>query len=356
MYSRDLCTHFCVYTYILKALSDQLNVHKYIMKLDINNITQDLIEAIDKVDQEMQAIGLPSQYPIEFKIQMCHLSLWFVNVTVNLLVTLIFRMEPNAPILKKITVTLGKNIMHIMLITVQLSFTVWVGHIGMKFRQLNQLLEEMIETFEHSVPKRFLEINDRQIQNRRPPNIHAVEGSVETITKAKNCHLDLIKIARRINKFYGMQLLLTTLIWLLTIVTLLYILNFCIWQTRFKVHLFYEIGPVILWLMLTILRIIYLHSMCMQTSNEAGKTGFLLCRLYSSSTSVQFRSEVQHFTTQVLTDPLVFNVCGLVDIDLILQLVGSIFTYLIVIIQLAGPELLNTKCGRRFSVKYTHDD
>ncbi|XP_076647105.1 putative gustatory receptor 28b [Halictus rubicundus] len=303
--------------------------------------TQDLIEAIDRIDQKMQSIGLPSQYPIQYKHQIYHLSWWLAHVTVILVITWNIQIEPNAPIEDKIILTIAGNLIPIIITFVQLSFTLWVGYIRMNFRQLNHLLEEMIETTDHSGPKPFLAIRNSQVQKRRHLNAHAHDGNVETIAKVKKYHLDLIKIARRINKFYGMQLLLTTLIWLLTIVKLLYMFNLCIWQPLSTADIIYETCPLIIWLMINMSRMIHLHSNCMQTSNEAGKAGFLLCRLYNSSTSIQFRSEIQQFTHQVLENPLVLTVCGLVDIDrtFLSSVVGSIFAYLIVIVQLLRPQV-----------------
>ncbi|XP_076293124.1 uncharacterized protein LOC143215153 [Lasioglossum baleicum] len=311
--------------------------------------TQDLIEAVDQIDQKMQSIGLPSQYPIQYKHQMYYIGCWLAHVTMSWIVTLIFRINPNAPIVDRIILTIGLNHIQTILTVVQLSFTLWIGHIRMKFTQLNHLLEEMIEMTDQSGPKQFLEVHNSQVQKRRRQDVHAVKGNVDTITKAKNYHLELIAITRRLNKFYGMQLLLTTLNWLLTTVTLLYMFNFCIWQPLSRAETFEELGAVIIWIILNMLRMIHLYSNCVQTSNEAGKAGFLLCRLYNSSTSIEFRAEVQNFTHQVQENPLVLNVCGLVDIDRtfltsdIFQVMGSIFAYLLVIVQLAFTPVNNRR-------------
>ncbi|XP_076381439.1 uncharacterized protein LOC143260295 [Megalopta genalis] len=259
---------------------------------------QDIIDVVEKIDDEMETIGLRKQHWAQIK--------------------------PTAPTKQKILISLGSSLPHNITMAVQLSFIIWVRYIGVKFRQVNKLLEAMIEALDLPKPRRFLgEADDRLIERETRNDLR---GNVQKIMIAKKCHLDLVWAAKRVNKFYGFQLVLVTLVELMLLIIPLFMLNFMIWNHLPKEDVLFDGFPALIVIFVIWMRIVHLHGNCIHTTNEAKAAGFLLCRLYDSSTTTKFRAEVQNFTQQVLQTPLVFS------------LAGSIFAYLFVIVQLASTQ------------------
>ncbi|XP_076647224.1 uncharacterized protein LOC143355893 [Halictus rubicundus] len=293
----------------------------------------DMITVLEEIDQKMDTIGLPKQHWSQCKYQMFIFCEWLVYILVHVTVEWKFSFTPFIPVFDKILLSLSLNAVPILTMTTYLSFSIWIRYIQTKLSQLNYLMEEMIDS---SGPKRFLQITDCQIKRGRCMNVRLVKGNVQIIMKAKECHLELVRIARRVNKYFGMNLLSSLTTSITIIIAMLYTINFSIWYSLSGDDLLVDTFPLVIWILMNTTAMIHLYWYCMHTSNEAGKAGYLLCRLYDSSTSMEFRIEVQRFTQQVQQNPLVFNVCGLVDIDdtFLTSTVGWVFTYIVVILQL----------------------
>ncbi|KAL2746788.1 putative gustatory receptor 28b [Vespula maculifrons] len=68
------------------------------------------------------------------------------------------------------------------------------------------------------------------------------------------------------------------------------------------------------------------------------KTGDIVCELYEPSTSKEFRAEIRDFTLQLIQNPLTFTTCGFFYLDhtLIRNVIGSVTTYLVILIQVGN--------------------
>ncbi|XP_078034225.1 uncharacterized protein LOC144468543 [Augochlora pura] len=292
---------------------------------------REILNAVEKIDNQMETIGLRRQLWAQFKSQMFYLCMWLCQFFIYTMITYFLRMRPNAPFEHKILLSVAVHVVQHLIVPTELSF---VAHV----RQLNELLEEMIETLDRPLSERLIEESDGRLIQRRSKN--DLRGNVEIIMKARKYHLELIELARRTNKFYGLKLLLVALSALVSIMIVLYKFNCFIWYPMAKTELSREAVSMAMYAVLISMWIVFLHGNCIYTTNEAKAAGFLLCRLYDSSTSTKFRAEVQNFTQQVLRNPLMFSVLGLVDFNrsFLPSLAGSIFAYLFVIVQLASTQ------------------
>ncbi|XP_046830798.1 putative gustatory receptor 28b [Vespa crabro] len=74
------------------------------------------------------------------------------------------------------------------------------------------------------------------------------------------------------------------------------------------------------------------------SSLYATKTGDIICELYEPSTSKEFRAEIRDFTLQLIQNPLTFTTCGFFYLDhtLIRNVISSVTTYLIILIQVGN--------------------
>ncbi|KAF7413827.1 hypothetical protein HZH68_002316 [Vespula germanica] len=73
-------------------------------------------------------------------------------------------------------------------------------------------------------------------------------------------------------------------------------------------------------------------------SLHATDTGDILCELYEPSTSNEFRTEIRDFTIQFIQNPLTLTCCGIFDLDytLLRSVIGTIITYLVILIQIGN--------------------
>ncbi|XP_033336319.2 uncharacterized protein LOC117226266 [Megalopta genalis] len=327
------CTCIVVLVLIVATKFGDENVH-------------DLIETIENVDEQMATIGLPKQYSSQYKYQMINFVLLLVYVFLYVTITWISDFKPNISIQAHVFLSVSLNLVSILSLMGHLSFCVWIRYVRTKLYQLNCLLAEMIDVLDAPKSERLREmIGGCPI--RRRSGRHELRGNVQIIAKVKKYHLDWIKIARRVNRFYGIHVLASTSISFMTILYVLFILNCLLLRQSSADASLLEICSGLTVLSLDCVRVIHLHSKCRKTSDEARKTGYLLCLLYDSSTGEKFRAEVQNFTQQVLENPLVFTICGLVDFDrsFLANLFGSICTYVFVILQLRTQNMI----GRRLS-------
>ncbi|XP_047371098.1 gustatory receptor 68a-like [Vespa velutina] len=84
----------------------------------------------------------------------------------------------------------------------------------------------------------------------------------------------------------------------------------------------------------------------------AMNTGDILYELYEPSTSRKFRDEIRNFMFQLIQNRLKFTACGFYDVDhtFIYGIIGSITTYLVILIQIGGePNVFNISIMKNIS-------
>ncbi|XP_078034226.1 uncharacterized protein LOC144468544 [Augochlora pura] len=312
-----------------------------VTKFDKENI-HDLIKTIQNVDDQMAAIGLPKQYSSQYKHQIINFFYLVMYQLICFTLTWKTYFVWDVPLLAHIFLSIAINWVPMLILIGHLSFCVWIRYVHTKLSQLNCLLAEMIDVLDTPKSERLREIINGCPVGGRCGRLE-LRGNVGIIAKVKKYHLDWIKIARRVNSFYGIHILASTSFSFLTILYSLYVLNCLLLRQSNEDASLSTISANLTGLLIDTVRMIHLHCKCRKTSNEARKTGYLLCLLYDSSTSEKFRDEVQNFTQQVLENPLVFTICGFVDLDrsFLANLFGSVCTYVFIILQLRTQNLFD---------------
>ncbi|KAF7407536.1 hypothetical protein HZH66_002073 [Vespula vulgaris] len=193
------------------------------------------------------------------------------------------------------------------------------------FRQLNTVLQNMLTTTIGSPQhKRVLRIKDNWEDDSSLSTIYRTYKTNENLIKLKRIkqiYLELIKCARIINEAYGLQILLSMSSSLINITILLYSLYANILITNISKYI------------LIFLILLYVAN-----------TGDILYELYEPSTSKKFRDEICDILYQLVQNRLKFTACGFYDIGhtFIYTTIGSITTYLIILIQIGGePNTFN---------------
>ncbi|XP_076172496.1 putative gustatory receptor 28a isoform X2 [Ptiloglossa arizonensis] len=302
-----------------------------------------VITLVEACDQRMEEMGMPKRYRTLYKLQLYMFGILAFIVSVTMVISYWWQLSFTAPLAVKLFLGFTLTLPVVLIGISNVSFLFWVRYTGMKFRQLNGLLRSMLSTTpEASMHKRVMKlIRDLDRKKFRNECIRATNANANTMRAVKQIHLELIKISRTMNDVYGIQILLTMFTSLLLITCLLYVAYRTIWLPLPTDRFLEEMGPLVIWLLIHMSKIFIINSECTKTSAEAADTGDLICELYEPSTTKEFRAEIRHFTLQMIQNPLVFTACGFFDIDhtLIQGVVGTITTYLVILIQVGDMKV-----------------
>nr|KAF7434360.1 hypothetical protein H0235_002551 [Vespula pensylvanica] len=193
------------------------------------------------------------------------------------------------------------------------------------FRQLNTVLQSMLTTTIGSPQhKRVLRMKDNWEDDSSLSTIYRTYKTNENLIKLKRIkqiYLELIKCARIINKAYGLQILLSMSSSLINITILLYSLYANILITNISVNWIQEFLAHFYCIFFLIFRI------------------FLICNICETT-----MTEICDIMYQLVQNRLKFTACGFYDIGhtFIYTTIGSITTYLIILIQIGGePNTFN---------------
>ncbi|XP_047344288.1 uncharacterized protein LOC124946910 [Vespa velutina] len=191
-------------------------------------------------------------------------------------------------------------------------------YIKSKFGELNAVLQSMVTTtIDSPQHKRVLRMEDNWEDDSSLSTVYRMYKMNENLVKLKRIkqiYLELIKCARIINEAYGLQILVSTFSYIVFITTVLYHLyvismtnNYDNWINQLYVHLF--------WIFCFSVMIFAKTNICETTITE-----------------------IRDFMFQLIHNHLNFTACGFYDLNhtFIYGMVGSITTYLVILIQVGG--------------------
>ncbi|KAI4489538.1 hypothetical protein M0802_011073 [Mischocyttarus mexicanus] len=240
-----------------------------------------------------------------------------------------------------------------------------IRYIKIKFSQLNVVLKRMLTTT-INLPqhKRVLQIwNNEKNNDLGESVIHGTNKSDKNIIKLKQIreiHLELIKCAKNINNAYGLHILMSISTGFILIVAVCYNAYNFVKASNYTQHPF-QMYAFSYWIFHNGFKIFVISYVCSSAATEfhkdslyeiiilpsffflhATNTGDILCELYEPSTSKEFRKEIHNFTLQLIQNQLSFTACGFFDLDnkLIYCIIGSVTTYLVILIQIGGVPYL----------------
>ncbi|KAI4489495.1 hypothetical protein M0802_011030 [Mischocyttarus mexicanus] len=238
----------------------------------------------------------------------------------------------------------------VLLLITELTFTFWIRFIKLEFSQLNELLKSMLTTtIDSPQHKRIILMRNNRQNDSASADIHLTYKSNEDvikIKKAKKVHMELIKCAKNINSAYGLHILLSVSTSTILITILSYNLYNNLITETYKPS---AIISLIYWILFYVMKVIVISHLCATTVAElyinsiyfilhASNIGDIICDLYIPTTSKEFRAEISEFTVQLIQNPLSFTSCGFFHVDhsLIRNLIGSVTTYLVILIQVGN--------------------
>ncbi|XP_076287746.1 putative gustatory receptor 28b [Lasioglossum baleicum] len=300
------------------------------------------IALLDGSDNRMENMGMSMHRRLHYKQQLKLVAACILIGVVFVIMSFNCQLVQTAPLRLKLSLGCAMNLPTFLILSADVSFLFWVNYVRTKFHQLNNLLRAMLPATDSASEKGISKmIQDVEEKSLGKEGVHVVNGNANTMRAVKQIHLQLVKIARIINDFFGVQLLLT----MSTVFVFLTILLFFAYRTIFSGYFNNEFHSHFTQLLINILfylsKLFTLSHVCNRTSSEASDTGELICQLYEPSTSKEFRAEIRDFSMQMIQNPLVFTACGFFYLDhsFIHGVVGTISTYLVILIQVSQIDL-----------------
>ncbi|XP_011630312.1 putative gustatory receptor 28b [Pogonomyrmex barbatus] len=258
----------------------------------------------------------------------------------------------------RIVIMLAVNYPVALLYVSDVSFLHWVRYATLRFEQLNNLLQRMLTTTPDSPQhKRVLKMKDewnKTFTASATQQDRKTKENTDTMRAVKQVHLELIKSTRSTNEAYGIQILLSMTISFVFITSLLYYAYSIFWLPLDKEVFRREMIPVVGWILFYSSKVLVINHMCAVASIEAANTGDIICELYEPSTSKEFRAEIRDFTLQLIQNPLIFTACGFFNLDhtFIHGVIGSVTTYLVILIQVGDLPTGKTSNSTDYIIKY----
>ncbi|XP_033231712.1 gustatory and pheromone receptor 32a-like [Belonocnema kinseyi] len=299
------------------------------------------IQSIGMVDESLQKIGITKDYDKTFWKEIggtLGSLLIIVGVTIVNAYTSILK---NAPFHVKIVLVVSAHYPIFLMFVADIMFLSIVRCMMRKFARLNALLKSMSSTTPLS--PQYMKLLYHRSGLLKPTIVNGFSKKTNDDTHlmkaAKQVHLDLVKISRSVNETFGLLVLLSMALASVFITGLLYYSYTVIYLTT---NPGIDTRPGLIsaccWLFFYVIKILIVNHMCDRTSAEALRTGNIICELHEPMTNKEFRSEIREFLLQLIQNPLKFTAYDFVTLDytFIQGVVGSITTYLVILIQLGG--------------------
>ncbi|XP_020709176.2 putative gustatory receptor 28b isoform X2 [Athalia rosae] len=238
----------------------------------------------------------------------------------------------------------------LIMLLLDLNFYTLTSYLEHKFRYLNESLLEFVGTrntnpqgqLQIVMPEIFLPASTaNKLKNMAVRNVARYYRNL--LDETRQAHLELSKFARKVNATFGIQNLVSMGVSFAMITGLLYNSYFSFHyhsQSSLRnVTYFDAISPI--WLAIYIFKIWRINSSCGRVSREALKTGQVIYEILTLTLDNDLQMEIRKFSLQMLQNPTRFDACGLftLDFSLIQGMVGSITTYLVILIQMSTADM-----------------
>ncbi|XP_017764048.1 PREDICTED: putative gustatory receptor 28a [Eufriesea mexicana] len=298
------------------------------------------IALVESCDRKIEEIGLPRSYKTMMKYQIRGILLGATTILVFCMTVYIWRFKKSTPFSVKLYLNFIGHLPVVITWLCNFSFCFWIRYFRMKFQQLNEVLRSMVmatpDSPQHQrVLKMKYDFQNNGFRSSKSNRVYENKENTTVMRSVKKMHLEMIKIVRIVNNIYGVQILLLMISSVISITILFYLLYRITWMELTVDSYLQEVIPLTCWIFFYIMLILYINHVCAKTIIEAASIGDTICELYEPSTSTEFRAEIQDFTLQLIQNPLLFTACGFFNLDhaFIQGIVGTITTYLIIIIQ-----------------------
>ncbi|XP_018046054.1 PREDICTED: uncharacterized protein LOC108685670 [Atta colombica] len=295
------------------------------------------IMRIAMCEKSLEQMGLEKNYRKLYRNQLIALIFVAVIFIVFIVVNYDGMFVEGTPLHVKIIITFAFNYPVGLLYVSDVSFLHWVSYAKIRFTQLNNLLRLMLTTTPDSPQhKRVLKMKDEWDKSfvASTQEDSKSKNNTDTMRAVKQVHLELIKSTRCTNDAFGIQILFSMTVSFVFITSLLYYAYKIFWQdivSREKSQK--EIIPVISWILFYSSKVLIINHMCAMAS-------------------------IRDFTLQLIQNPLTFTACGFFNLDhtFIHGVIGSVTTYLVILIQVGDLPTGNDKPPNTTIQPYTFDE
>ncbi|XP_058790795.1 gustatory receptor for sugar taste 43a-like [Phymastichus coffea] len=272
--------------------------------------------------------------------------------------------------------------MYMVIVALQMQYAIILMNLGERFSRLNSTIEcltktnDIIDYFRkdmglaargsrHEVWRPFVGPSDSRNRQRRFSRaaVKPSEGTIdaradstprdraavfagamcgsgsasEAIEQLIAVHEILCDSIIRVNKAYGVILLLCTLSCLIHLVITLYFLYAEINSSTRRSYVFIrQIG----WIIFHIYKMMLFVQPPYMVTYKAQVTGSLVSKALASEWDPQVRKQLERFALQLLHRPVKFNACGLFCLNrgLLTSMTGAVTTYLVILVQFQNSD------------------
>ncbi|XP_011873868.1 PREDICTED: putative gustatory receptor 28b, partial [Vollenhovia emeryi] len=190
---------------------------------------------------------------------------------------------------------------------VDIIFTVLLRHIGSRLDEINNCIMQLSETENYGPRykgKRCLVVN----------SVGSVESRKHILWTVMHLHLELCRVARNINGFFGIQITLQMLSYFVILIGM-FNLHYNAILKPIKIYDDDTALKILLstntWFIIYLMKLISLNHICESVSAKAQKTKDVIHKLINRLCFAEIREEMSQFASQIILRPLKFSGLGM---------------------------------------------
>ncbi|XP_046490073.1 putative gustatory receptor 28a [Neodiprion pinetum] len=349
----------------IAATNYRLNAHIHTIFIAVSmftsqfrsQATRNTFRKIISINAKLKTLGISYDYESVYKTQIIELVIGFTYMTILQIFDFLFvgLDYPNES--ARTSFLLGTH--HHMFFTFIFDFTynTSIRYFCNRFRRLNSLLvelelqrkgrmqpsQESVSTFSRRNSLVSNEIQGSAVSNRLMDN----QRLLHIAKVVRKLHGDLCTTAMELSRIFGFQVFLSIALSFGVSIALLYT-GYTLAADSPSSSMLDDVMvkiAAVLWIGFYIMKITWLVIGCTATTREAKKTGELIKNILESAAiyNKDIRDEIYILTLQLMQNPLCFTAQGFFTLDytLLSKMIGSVATFLILMIQMRSIYELN---------------
>ncbi|XP_046490075.2 gustatory receptor 68a-like [Neodiprion pinetum] len=310
--------------------------------------TRNSLRKLQDTNDRLLMFGISSDYKLILKDQLVRNSIALILVVTIIVLDLRYTALDIPSKFERENLLICAHHLLIFDYVIDSSYISGIRYFHNRFQRLNYHLEEsdLQKNFDtqHNVESENLFPRHSSILNEIHGNLRSYKLAdnkwlLHLIREMRKIHRDLCNMARELHKGSEILILISVTLSFCITVGLLYV-SYCVAITSIT---FYDVMGGItcfLWAAFYSFKIFLIVDSCSKTSNEAMRTGVLIQELLDPMEihNGNIRDEINIFTLQLLQNPLCFTANGffVLDYQLIRGIIGSVTTFLVILIQMGS--------------------
>ncbi|KAL6422649.1 hypothetical protein ACFW04_010708 [Cataglyphis niger] len=261
--------------------------------------------------------------------------IWFMIMCLTWVIDYFFYVEKLQDTIKVVIIPIIINYPFHLNTLVDIMFIFLLRCIGTRFDKINDHIEQLSETEEYGLRSTW----KKSLVTRY--YIRSVQNREHVLWTAMHLHLELCRIARKMNSFFGMQMTLQMVSYFILLIGVIYFqyhTMLCFNKTsngNGENQLIFSIHTDV-WCSIYLIKFIILNYICESVSTKAEKTKDMIYKLTNLVYFNQIREDIFQFVLQISFQPLKFNGMGLFNFGykFILKFVVGILSIMIFMVQM----------------------